>query len=56
MIRQRLAHWQQDADLAAVRDDKALSLLPEKERQEWRKLWADVAALRKNAEGKNGGQ
>ena len=50
MIQERLAHWDQDPDLTAVRDDKALAALPEKEREDWRKLWADVAALRKKIE------
>ncbi|MBI1913784.1 MAG: tetratricopeptide repeat protein [Planctomycetes bacterium] len=44
-IQQRLAHWQADADLTAVRDAKALTALPEKERAAWQQLWADVAAL-----------
>jgi cytochrome c556 len=46
-VRQRLAHWQQDADLATVRD--ALDQLPETERPAWRQLWQDVEALRKRA-------
>jgi tetratricopeptide (TPR) repeat protein len=40
-----LRHWQQDADLAGVRDKAALAALPAEERAEWDKLWADVAAL-----------
>jgi serine/threonine-protein kinase len=44
-VRQRLAHWQSDSDLATVRDD-ALSVLPEAEREAWQQLWADVDALR----------
>jgi serine/threonine protein kinase/Flp pilus assembly protein TadD len=36
--------WQQDADLAGIRDE-ALDDLAEDERREWRKLWADVEAL-----------
>ncbi len=44
-VRQTLGHWQQDADLAGVRDKEALAKLPEAERKEWQKLWADVAAL-----------
>ena len=43
--RQALTRWQQDADLAAVRDKAALDLLPDDERQPWRRLWDDVAAL-----------
>ncbi|MBI1918876.1 MAG: hypothetical protein HYS12_29655, partial [Planctomycetes bacterium] len=49
-IQQRLTHWQEDTDLTAVREAKAL---PEKERAAWQQLWADVAALRKKVEGKN---
>jgi serine/threonine-protein kinase len=40
-----LRHWQTDPDLAGVRDKSALAKLPEAERPEWAKLWADVAAL-----------
>jgi serine/threonine-protein kinase len=43
--RQALRHWQQDPDLAGVRDKAALAKLPEAERQEWAKLWGEVAAL-----------
>jgi hypothetical protein len=32
-----------------VRDKSALAKLPEAERQEWAKLWDDVAALLVNA-------
>ncbi len=49
------AHWLKDADLAAVRDEPALAKLPEKEREAWRKLWADVAALLKKLEQKETG-
>jgi len=45
-----------EPDLASVRDDKALAALPEKERQAWQKLWADVDALRKKAGGEGGGK
>jgi serine/threonine-protein kinase len=51
LVGERLEHWQQEMDLTAVRDAKALAALPEKERDAWRKLWADVAALRKKVEG-----
>jgi tetratricopeptide (TPR) repeat protein len=40
-----LRHWQQDTDLAGVRDKAALAKLPEAERKEWANFWADVAAL-----------
>src|SRR5262249_29135105 len=51
-ILRRLAHWQQDTDLTAVRDEKAFAALPEAERNQWRKLWADVAAQLKKVEDK----
>jgi hypothetical protein len=51
-VRERLIHWLQDTDLGALRDEKALSALPQAERQEWQNLWADVSALLKKVEGK----
>jgi hypothetical protein len=45
VIRQRLVHWQQDADLAPVRDRDALDRLPDLEGHSWRRLWEDVASL-----------
>ena len=51
-IRQRLGHWQKDADLAPVRDAEALNKLPGYERDVWRQLWADVDALRKKVGAK----
>jgi tetratricopeptide (TPR) repeat protein/tRNA A-37 threonylcarbamoyl transferase component Bud32 len=45
LARQRLVHWQTDADLVCVRDPKALDQLPEAERQAWRRLWADISAI-----------
>jgi hypothetical protein len=47
-----LAHWQKDADLAAIRDRAALAKLPAEEQQAFAQLWADVAALLKKAEEK----
>jgi hypothetical protein len=41
-----------DADLAGVRDPLALEKLPEAERQDWQKLWADVDALVKKTQPK----
>ena len=46
-VQQLLAHWQEDTDLAALREAKSLASLPQKERAAWQQLWADVAALRK---------
>jgi tetratricopeptide (TPR) repeat protein len=49
-VRERLAQWQQDSDLASVRDPAALDRLPDDERQQWRQLWDDVAALLRKVE------
>ena len=49
-VQQRLSHWLHDADLATVRETKALAALPEPERKQWQKLWADVEALRKKCQ------
>jgi tetratricopeptide (TPR) repeat protein len=40
-----LRKWQEDPDLACVRDAAALNLLPAKDRDGFGKLWPDVAAL-----------
>src|SRR5262249_49477840 len=48
-IKTPLAHWKDDVDLAGLRDPDALAKLPEAEREEYRKLWADVDALLKRA-------
>jgi serine/threonine-protein kinase len=45
VLRQVLAQWQADANLAGVRDREALDGLPEDERRQWRGLWDDVARL-----------
>jgi tetratricopeptide (TPR) repeat protein len=44
---QALRQWQQDGDLAGLRDKDALARLPTEERTAFAKLWADVAALLK---------
>jgi serine/threonine-protein kinase len=49
-VRQRLAHWQQDADLAGLRDPAELAKLPDTERKAWGQLWVEVAALLKQAQ------
>jgi hypothetical protein len=51
-VRQALRRWQQDRDLATVREKEDLAKLPEAERRDWEKLWADVAELLKGTEGK----
>jgi tetratricopeptide (TPR) repeat protein len=38
-------HWQQDPDLAPVRESAARAVLPEAERKAWERLWAEVTAL-----------
>jgi tetratricopeptide (TPR) repeat protein len=50
-VQQKLKHWQQDTDLAGIRDKAALAKLPASEREALQKLWDDVAAtLEKAAE------
>jgi serine/threonine protein kinase/Flp pilus assembly protein TadD len=49
VVLQRMQHWQQDKDFAGVRGSEALAKLPEAERQEWQKLWAEVDELRQKA-------
>jgi Tfp pilus assembly protein PilF len=39
-----LKQWQMDPGLASVREPAKLAKLPAAEREEWQKLWADVAA------------
>jgi serine/threonine-protein kinase len=51
-VRQRLAHWQKDDDLVAVRGKAALDRLPDNERMEWRRLWDEVAVLLEKVEEK----
>jgi serine/threonine-protein kinase len=51
-VRHNLAHWQQDADLALVRDPRWLYKLPYLERLQWRQLWDDVAVLLNEVEEK----
>jgi tRNA A-37 threonylcarbamoyl transferase component Bud32/tetratricopeptide (TPR) repeat protein len=41
--RNALLSWQQDPNLAGVREAGALAGLPAAERQQWRQFWADVA-------------
>ena len=44
-IRQRLAHWRRNPDLASVRDPQALDRLGDNERAAWQALWRDVDEL-----------
>jgi tetratricopeptide (TPR) repeat protein len=52
LVIQQMQHWLASPDLAGVRSDKALAKLPEAERQEWQKAWADVADTLTRAKGK----
>src|SRR5262249_4860647 len=45
-----LTHWQKDSDLAGVRDDAALTKLPEAEQKDWRMLWEAVREVQQKAE------
>jgi serine/threonine-protein kinase len=40
-----LKHWQEDSDLAGIRDAAALAKLPQEERALCKRLWADVDGL-----------
>jgi hypothetical protein len=46
-VRQALAHWRRDPDLAGLRDREGLANLPVAERSDWQKLWAEVEDLMK---------
>jgi serine/threonine-protein kinase len=45
-----MQHWQQDSDLAGLRDEAPLAKLSEAERKAWQALWGEVRALLKRAE------
>jgi serine/threonine-protein kinase len=45
LVRLTLRRWQQDPDLAGLRDPAALTAPPAAEREACQALWADVAAL-----------
>ncbi len=49
-VQQALRHWQQDTDLAEIRDAAALAKLPAEEQKAFTQLWANVAALHTRAE------
>jgi serine/threonine-protein kinase len=44
-IAKKLRSWQTDAAFSGVRDAKPLADLPEQERADWQKLWAEVDSL-----------
>jgi hypothetical protein len=43
-VAEMLARWQTDSDLSEVRNPEPLAKLPDDERMEWEKFWADVKA------------
>ncbi len=45
LIAQTLEHWQQDSDLAAIRDEAELAQLSAEEQTAFKQLWAKVAEL-----------
>jgi serine/threonine-protein kinase len=51
-VRYVLQHWQKDPDLAGIRDPVAVGKLAADEQEACKKLWADVAALRRKLEEK----
>jgi predicted Zn finger-like uncharacterized protein len=52
-VRRLMMQWRHDSRLASVRDREAQGHLPDDERGEWRRLWADVDALREKAATSN---
>jgi tetratricopeptide (TPR) repeat protein len=50
-VRQWLRHWQADPDLAWVRARNGIARLPDEEREQWERLWSDVAALLRRVSG-----
>jgi eukaryotic-like serine/threonine-protein kinase len=50
LVQRSLRHWQQDTDLAGLRDAAALAKLPAEEQKAFAPLWADVAATLQKAE------
>jgi serine/threonine-protein kinase len=44
-----LRHWQTNADLASLREDKKIAELPAAEQKNWRRLWEEVRTLDKQA-------
>jgi predicted ribosomally synthesized peptide with SipW-like signal peptide len=51
-LAQTLSQWQNDSDLAGIRDSAVIAKLPAEDRAACEKLWAEAAALLKKAEGK----
>ena len=49
-VSRRLKKWQEDPQLATVREPAELAELRSAERQAWQQLWSDVEKLRQLAE------
>jgi serine/threonine protein kinase/tetratricopeptide (TPR) repeat protein len=52
-VARALQNWLNDADFAGVRGPEALARLHQAERQEWQRLWNDVADMLKRTEQKS---
>jgi hypothetical protein len=50
-VREALQQWQQDSDLAGLRDEDALAKMPVAEREACQTLWAEVEALLQKTRG-----
>jgi tetratricopeptide (TPR) repeat protein len=48
-VQRKMRHWQQDRDLASLREPSALAQLSPEQRTAYTQLWADVAALLQQA-------
>jgi eukaryotic-like serine/threonine-protein kinase len=51
VVVQTLKHWQEDTDLAGIRDEKELAKLPDEDRTAFKSLWSDVDQLLNRAAG-----
>jgi tetratricopeptide (TPR) repeat protein len=51
-VAQQMQHWLTDKDFNGVRGPDALAKLPEAERPDWQKLWADVADMHRRTADK----
>jgi serine/threonine-protein kinase len=49
LARKKLQAWQEEIELACVREPVWLAKLPREEQAQWRSFWEEVAALRRNA-------
>jgi len=51
-VNHRLRRWQREPDFVSLREPQFLKTLPEAEVAVWQKLWADVEAVRQQADAK----